>query len=328
MKWILPTILATITRHNRQQVDLDWSSTSLVFNLFRVWELLFWRREGIRPDGSSRNGVVYSYSWEHYLVTVELTLKGFITRKIPRFHIVYLPQLQLAGMGLGGFTPFRFAIAFDNATRQGGLGPTTSQTYAYTCTGSNRFLMALDETQDTTTITAATYNAVSMTALDTYSLAAGYSHGFSWYLAAPASGSNNRVVTISPSDFNNQIPISYTGVIQTSPIDTHGSVGPNAAATSLTFTTTIGTANCWLLGMFRDLTGGSWTGTGGTTFRIDATALDWADSNTDLATGSRSISATTAVGVVGGLYASFIPAGGGAATARPIPFFALLGLGT
>lgn len=47
MKNILPIILEKITGHKRYKVDnFQWSKTYITYDLFRIWEKIFWRRVG------------------------------------------------------------------------------------------------------------------------------------------------------------------------------------------------------------------------------------------------------------------------------------------
>jgi hypothetical protein len=121
------------------------------------------------------------------------------------------------------------AIALD-ATSQGDTNSGTSLSVAHVCTGSNRLLLAGATTWAASagpaTLTA-TYNGVSMVNEEdiVFDLAAGRLVLFR--LAAPATGSNNLVVTLSKSSECSLVIASYTGAHQT---DFTGASGQNSSA--------------------------------------------------------------------------------------------------
>lgn len=169
-------------------------------------------------------------------------------------------------------------------------------TFSHTCTGSQRFLVVEVDmsTNGAGAPTGVTYNGVAMTLMGTI-----FSYGQVWYLANPASGANNVVVDLNNTIFYRVYSRSYTGVAQTSPIDSF--LNTNASSTtSVTAPTTVVASNCWLLGF--GINGGPNTATqtigSNRTDRNgknNAVALPTdanssiADSNGTIATGSQSI---------------------------------------
>ena len=131
------------------------------------------------------------------------------------------------------------AIAIDTSARNASSG--TSQSFSYTCTGTNRLLVVMTASDGTTPATAVTYNGVSLTQIDSNRTA---NHPINlWYLVNPASGSN----TLSASGFSNAgnyvVALSFTGVKQSNPLnDNNGGTG---SGTSMTRSVTTTTDNCW-----------------------------------------------------------------------------------
>ena len=137
------------------------------------------------------------------------------------------------------------AITFDASTS--GTGGTGSpQTWSHTCTGSDRILLVSIFSQGT--VSAVTYNGVSMTSLGSYNYTSPTGNGTLWYLIAPATGSNTVSITHSGS-YTIGVASSYTGVKQTGQPDaaintqtTGGSTG-----TALTSTVTVVASGSWLV---------------------------------------------------------------------------------
>jgi hypothetical protein len=220
MRRILPTIVATLTGHSRQQViagvDFQWSRKSWVHNTFRVYELIVWRREGIRTESLLKDGREYSYTWESFFAILESAVRAYLSG-LPRLKLVYVPQLQFAGLPLDlrGQSPFRFAIARDNASQstKSSTG-VSSVTLSKTNTGSNLALLSGFEVIGTSV--TAVYAAVSMTQLDTvvdpaFITAVNYMYG----LLSPATGANNLVLSrAGTTDAFYYQAVSYSGVRQ------------------------------------------------------------------------------------------------------------------
>jgi len=131
------------------------------------------------------------------------------------------------------------APVFDAATTS-----TNVTSFSHTCTGSNRFLLVSisSDAGGGTTWTAATYNSVSMTLVDTLNNATdGANVRITVYsLIAPASGSNTVAVTRTgpPANFI-VIAASFTGVNQTTPLGT-SVTGSGTTATQPSVTVTSG----------------------------------------------------------------------------------------
>lgn len=202
------------------------------------------------------------------------------------------------------------AIALDNSTNGGLVNPGTSLTYAHTVSGSNRILFVSVFGDTTDKITGVTYNGVSMTLVGK-TVKSPDRYVYLFYLIAPATGTNNVVVSASSSIAICSHAVSYTGAAQTGQPD---SSITGTAATSLTLTTTVVASNCWLVGAWRTNVTTGTAGTGATQ-RQGSNGLYTADSNGVVGTGSQSMTYNTA-GSNGysGVMASFAPASGGSST--------------
>ena len=120
-------------------------------------------------------------------------------------------------------------IAFDASSSTSGSA--ASFTFAHTVSGANRLLIVgvTIRTDVGQTVTSITYSGAALTFVraDTF---AGSVRSELWYRIAPATGSNNVVVTLSASAKAATGAISLTGVDQTAPLDAQN----GATGTSVT----------------------------------------------------------------------------------------------
>lgn len=241
MRHVLHKIAATITQQPREVITPVWSK-SIVVNAFRVYEYWFGRRAGIRIEGSmDSKGRQLSYTWEHLFAVYEGAIRDWFAGRIPKFKIVYLPQLEVVGGMRMNISPFRFAIAFDNAA----AGSAAPVSFSYTVTGTNPYLFAsaYGGNGSSATLTSATYNSVNLVAG-----AIGLSDNshissiFGASLSAPATGANTLAMVTSAAA-RGSIASSYSGVKQAA-VDATGKQD-TAAACSVTINTA--TANCWMI---------------------------------------------------------------------------------
>jgi hypothetical protein len=188
------------------------------------------------------------------------------------------------------------AIAAD-ATSQSALQsfPNLTVTWSHTCTGADRCLFVTgfgNAGGGGYNISGMTYNGVAMTEIARVQVPSDRWIGM-YYLAAPATGANNIVMTVvdppAPDAFAG-LAASYTGVHQVSPIDSFNTA--TASATSITPSTTVVGSDCWLvMGLKTD--GGDPAAGTGTTDRIsNGFGLGHFDSNGTVGTGSQSLQAT------------------------------------
>lgn len=136
------------------------------------------------------------------------------------------------------------AIAFDTTTQNTG-GSGTSLTFSHTNTGSDLWMHVLVRSDGTSS--GATYAGVAMTLLAQGNDGTGNWYA-EYYLANPASGANNFVVSYGASRGYIQAFIaSYTGVDSSSPEATNSSIGVTVGTSASIAVTTI-TANAWVIG--------------------------------------------------------------------------------
>lgn len=294
---ILPNILALMTGVPRSRMilgeDFHWRVDSITYNLFRVYELIFWRRDGIRPDRrASISNVHYSYSWENLIATYETIIRETLKGIMPKFEIVYIPQLQLAGLKHMGVQPFRFAIAVDNTGNIEASGTTTATISSFTITGSNVILMVstCNQASGAGNTTGVTANSVAMTKINEALVLPGLADSTVtfWGKLAPTSG--NIVATrTGNADRLTICATSYTGVSQSVAI---GSLvidsGNSVAGASITGTLTTPVANCWtVMGTYVSSGGDTTTAGSGTFKRVTGAEIEdqW-DSNGAIATAT------------------------------------------
>lgn len=193
------------------------------------------------------------------------------------------------------------AIAIDTSTANVTDGSATA-TYAHTCTGSDLVLIVGVMVGTGNTVSGVTYNGVSMTQINTQAIGgATFDNMYLFRLVAPATGSNNVVITASASTFIYSTAASYTGVDQTNPIDVNTTT--TATATNLTLTMTTTVDNTWLVGFWgigEDAGDDDFTAGANTTERASDTApgIWFSSGDTNAAqtpAGSKSINLTNGV---------------------------------
>lgn len=197
------------------------------------------------------------------------------------------------------------AIAFDSA-QNGGAGASginAAHTFSFNNVAGNIVLVDVH----TSTIgvadyvTGVTYNSVAMTRVFDSGNAGNGSNDrtFIYRLVAPATGSNNVVISTNMAnafDAVNGNAVSYSGVNQSSPIDSFAVAVSADAATPFNVSTTVVGSNCWLHGAFSSSDRNPATGTG-TTERAEVSSggfLNSADSNGTVSTGSQTLQWTAA----------------------------------
>ena len=164
------------------------------------------------------------------------------------------------------------AIAFDQTTTdQQPAG--SSLSFSASTAGSNRILFVAVFTSYGTSgdkISGVTYNGVSMTRYSTATsidFVSGQSF-YTYYLVAPATSSNTVTITATGSGEIYGTAVSYTGVDQTTPINT-GTTSTSGG----TITVTTSVDNCWLLSFGRNISTGALTASTGTTQRSAGSGL-------------------------------------------------------
>lgn len=189
------------------------------------------------------------------------------------------------------------AIAFGAESGRQQAVAATSLTYAFSISGSD-LQLRVGALTTAGTITGVTYNGTSMTQIATTAADAGvtiYTHG----LIAPATGSNNVVVSTSASAVIVSHAVYYTGASQTTLSDASGT---QTGSGNFTHALTSTADNCWHILYCRNGVSNMVAGTA-TTARSSTDDNMWFDSNSAKTPAG---SVTLAVDSVTGSYGSII----------------------
>lgn len=257
---VFPRLLEKLTGHRRYQPEIKWSSDSWVHNIFRVYELIFWRRVGIRAESSvtwweEKGEIKYTvelYTFEAVCAHTETLIRRFFEIKWLDIKLVNLqfalpvntPELRLPWIS--------FAIALDTSTTST-AGTTSPKTWTHIVTGSNPLIALGGATGGTTqpTFTAASYNSVAATqaVAKQYQIGAG-TRKFEvsiYLLANPATGSHTASMsaTLGTSPGIGGNSTSYTGCQSSSTADATGSTSDTTSGMKTVNITTVA-ANCWI----------------------------------------------------------------------------------
>lgn len=173
----------------------------------------------------------------------------------------------------------------------------TSMTVAHTCSWTNRCIVVNVGTTGNL-VTGVTYGGVSMTQVWSYSADGAWNGCTAWYLANPASGSNNVVISTSSATHIMCQIASYTSVNQSTPVGASVTNWPTST-TSFTQTVTTTVNNSWLVGLGKGRNGSTITAGSNTFVRANVeilfTGLYVIDSNSaQTPTGSKSMNVTSA----------------------------------
>lgn len=331
--WYFPHILSTITGKPRYIIQVKWSNKSWTHNVFRVYELVFGRKYGIRAEMSTLfdgDTVTYScHSWESVFALLEMYIRRTLSFKLWIPIRVSVPILQTP-QGMRFFaSPYIFAIAFDAAT----VGTTASaspQTVSHTVTGTDPLLFVGCGCMHSTTaptVSAVSYAAVGMTSPRTD--VQGGARTYPWLLGAASTGTNDVSVTWSAgtNERMNSIAQSYSGSQSSSTADANnGLVGTTSTGDKNVTVTTVA-EDCWIagVGINRALSGVSITAlqTSRGTSTVNPAAVSAVfrgeDTNGPLAAGNNDVGFN-----IGGTsnvawalsFVSFAPEGGGAVVKR------------
>jgi hypothetical protein len=246
------------------------------------------------------DGCVRRHFYTFRAFAVHYAHELFINPLVRGVNALSIPELQFRRAG---------AIAFDAKTHQtDGGGAVASKTVAHTVTGSNPYLIDFNEGTNAAAdrITGVTYNAVSMSSQQSTK---GDSGRFisTFVKANPSTGTNNLIISSSPSDIIGASIISLSGAQQTDTPDSKNTA-TSASTASLSVSTTVVAANSWLVAFSH---GTCLTAGAGTNVRSETTADGYVsgDSNGTVSTGSQSLVFTNgAAGAVTALILSIAPA--------------------
>lgn len=306
---LLAQILTWITGVRRYKPEIEWRSGSWVYNAFRLYELIFWRREGVRCETITRKYYCDGRAiQERYFFTTEAILVHFeheLRQRLGhyRFEFEYVPVRQLAIAGPTGISlaPFySFAIAYGTAAHAADNSQSSVNIGPITPSGSNIFISAGYEgtTAGSDAVTSAAWNTSgTATKLDNYKGSGGRFIGV-YYKEAPTNTTASWTFSASSTDILGGDVAQYSGVAQSSSIDPlTGGTGTGYkrtdASSVTTFSMTIATTvnGAWQLGFAH---GANPSAGSGTTIRSSGNGYGWGDSNAAIAVaGSNTINFTS-----------------------------------
>lgn len=200
------------------------------------------------------------------------------------------------------------AIAFDAHTSSTETNATTKTTN-HTASGSNSFVVAdtfLDGT-NADQLTGLTWNSNNMTVIDKIGRDTPTGYCYSYYYANGTADGNSHACTATYSaSHNHGLDVtSYTGVSQSSPIDSHANFSQTSEGSPHNFSTTVVATGCWLHAYLFVFNGGESAGTG-TTQRSNPDSNRFIlDSNGTVNTGSQSLQLTGVTESYAGVIFSF-----------------------
>lgn len=138
-------------------------------------------------------------------------------------------------------------IQFDAASNSGYQAASSTFTWSHTCTGANRYLtVGVSMLSVAQSVSSITYSGVAMTLIGTRSSVSGAARVELWGLIAPATGTNDIVVTLTGAIAWAGNASSYTGIHQDSPIEAFSSAqATNVGAADATVDVTTVADNDW-----------------------------------------------------------------------------------
>lgn len=237
--------MCEITGVARYKPKIEWSDKSWTHNVFRFYELLFWRRFGIRAEMSSglnAEGKQFyvCYSWESAIALTETYIREFLSSWRLAPVRISIPVMKTPE-GFPFFaSPYVFAIAYDNSTLGGSIAA-SPKTFSHTCTGSDLILVVTSQSNPAS-VTAVSYNSASLTQQVQSTDTGAYLIGL-WTKTSPSTGSN----TVSLTAANNLTggATSYSGA--PGGVDNVAAVynGTPGESNPVTISVTSIADNCW-----------------------------------------------------------------------------------
>lgn len=214
-------------------------------NLFRLWERIFWRRQGIRAETTSfvHDGKVtlFVHSWEAFFFVAELKLREVLSWRLKPFAI-YIPMLTTPQGVQIPASPYLFAIAVDDVATQPADGATVTVT-----SGTNIIAINFDQLFNSTTSTGMTLGGTTMTQIGSR-VSSGQFSFQCWVLASPPTGSVVLQQTGSASHYQHDFA-TFSGADQTSVVDNSGaSWATNASNPPSATITNVVASGCWMVG--------------------------------------------------------------------------------
>jgi hypothetical protein len=317
MDRLLPELIARITRQPRYKPDVVWSDSSYTHNVFRFFELLFWRKFGIRPELSSRHYFDGSrwiteykcHSFESVFALTETYIRQLFSAKVAIPIRVWIPLLQTP-FGPIPASPYLLAIAFDATALKTATSGVSSITWSHTVTGSNNILFGThsESAETSDKYVSFTYNGTGMTQVGTRGFCTGGGFGGMSLLINPSTGANNLVYTKSDTTTNMEgASASYSGAAQSGQPDSSNTDNSDSTTTNYSLSTTVVASNCWLILYTINNASAPTAGTGTTNRQTTSSgACALGDSNATVGTGSQALAETRNAKWYG-VIASFAP---------------------
>ncbi len=294
----------------RYRPKIEWSKKSWTYNVFRLFELIFGRKYGIRAESRAyitdkgEEAHVF-YTWESALMFTEHKVREFLKGLQLSPFKVYIPTLQTTSGFQVPASPFLFAIAFPGTAEDNTVGASPRTIASVVVSGSNPMLFVTPNAASANT-TAVTFNTTeTLTIVDiNRNVSSAYIISM-WQLGTPTATTAN-VSMVSTGSLGG-CALSYSGCAGT--VDSsHGSA--SAGTTPVNCTTTVVASNCWLVGVWSDDGTNPAAGTGTTQRAQWQGGTGAGDSNGTVSTGSQSLqfTYTGGSGSSGYVVASFAPA--------------------
>lgn len=305
LREVLPSIVAVLTQHNRTLSDIEWSDKSWTHNVFRVYEMIFGRRFGIKKEMSSGldaegNQFYICHSWESCFALTETYIREFLAswRFVPVR--IWIPIMRTPEGIPFLASPYVFAVALDTAT-DGGAQAASPKTFSHTVTGTNPIIVIGSQTTPSAA-TAASYNSVAASLAVTTTDSGSYIAGL-WYKLACATGSN----TVSISSAANNLTggaTSYSGVLG-APDATVNYTGTSGMSNPGTIAITSVADNCWAVCAHNGISASIPVASTGTTqrYQVSGGTLFGDSGSAKTPAGTISMSATYSDYPVAGRYA-------------------------
>lgn len=235
-------------------INFKWSSRNLISNVFRLYEVIFGRRVGVRFE------VSYSFDGTVRFGTFRQWLRGECSYIEPR--LAYL-EGQIRKLLRIFFIPASYtfeqrlflqrgAVAHSSSTNGGGQDATTSRTFAATFASvSDGFALGTVGLWKATgagdVATGYTYNTDALTKINTSKNDGANRRVYLYYRLGPDSGTNDAVITTSEAlTINGGINL-YSGVAQNAPAVSSTNEPDGTGTGTISLVTTVN--NSWV-GMF------------------------------------------------------------------------------
>ena len=334
----LAELLAFVTGAKRYRPEIKWSSMLWTHNIFRVYEMIFWRRVGIRCESAQWQNLDHSehriaYTFEARCKFLEADIRALFKR-LASIRVYVLQPVATMGVFDPRLLPYAFAIAAQAYTKAATQTTTPHTASSVVVSGSNTLLVTsawrpANATTPTSVVFNTSENATKAETDTSTPNSGGYYGSEIWYLFGATATTANNVLTFTGGGNSFQYLLQYTGVVNQNTSGTSsGGVAYSSLACFRSFTPS--TANGWVLWFGAgdgSLATGVYNSTGA--MRSTVPSSDWcaADSGATVAVSAVSYGYTNSSGTKGSL--SILGFGndgsGGGGAAAPVTTLPFLG---